>query len=209
MVHHAVAAGDDAVVVAQAPRAAEEAYRAGSHAQEIRFYEELLRRRALLPPAAEAQILQACATARFTTDRNADALAASTAAVAIRERLGDPAELATALAGLVPIQWALTRPQEALATSHRAVDLLVDDGDTARHAWTLLSHGILLTGIDHYADALSVGAAAVGIAERIGANALLGWAQALHGRARFHLGDDGGYDEMVQGIATAAAVPHH
>jgi len=43
VVHHAVAAADDAVVVAHAPRAAEDAYRAGSHAEEIRFYEELCR----------------------------------------------------------------------------------------------------------------------------------------------------------------------
>jgi hypothetical protein len=122
VVHHAVAAGDDAVVVAQAPRAAEDAYRAGSHAQEIRFYEELLRRRELLAPAAEAQVLQACATARFTTDRLADALAASTAAVEIRERLGDPAELAAALAGLASIQWALTGPGDAgnVAAGRRA-----------------------------------------------------------------------------------------
>jgi tetratricopeptide (TPR) repeat protein len=207
VVHHAVAAGDDAVVVAEAPRAAEEAYPAGSHAQEIRFYEELLRRRTLL--ATEAQILQACATARFTTDRIADALEASTAAVEIREQLGDPGELATALAGLAPILWALTRPHEAVATSERAVNLLADDGDTARHAWTLRYNGLLLTGVDRYAEALSVGAAAVGMAERIGSAALLGLAQGLHGRARFHLGDEAGHDEMCHGIATAAAVPHH
>ena len=198
VVHHAVAAGDDAVVVAHAPRAAEDAYRAGSHAQEIRFYEELLRRRELLAPAAEAQVLQACATARFTTDRLADALAASTAAVEIRERLGDPAELAAALAGLAPIQWALTRPRDALGTSRRAVALLAEDGDTPRHAWTLCGHALLLTGLDRYAEAVPAGAAAVGIAERIGANALLGWARTIHGRARFHLGDDGGFDEMVR-----------
>jgi DNA-binding CsgD family transcriptional regulator len=209
VVHHAVAAGDDAAVVVHAPRAAEDAYRAGSHDQEIRFYDELLRRRALLAPAAEAQVLQACATARFTTDRLADALAASTAAVEIRERLGDPAELAAALAGLAPVQWALTRPHEALATSRRAVALLAADGDTPRHAWTLCGHGLLLTGLDRYSEAEPVGAAAVGIAERLGANALLGWAQTIHGRARFHLGDEGGYEEMVAGVATAAAVPHH
>ena len=33
--------------------------------------------------------------------------------------------------------------------------------------------------------------------------------RTIHGRARFHLGDDGGFDEMVAGVATAAAVPHH
>ena len=108
VVHHAVEAGDDAAVVAHAPLAAQDAYRAGAHAQEIRLYEEILRRRALLAPAAEAQILQACATARFTTDRIGEALEASTAAVRIREKLGDPAELAAALAGLAPIQWALS-----------------------------------------------------------------------------------------------------
>ena len=127
----------------------------------------------------------------------------------IREQLGDPAELAAALAGLAPIQWALTRPPDALDTSRRAVALLAEDGDTPRHAWTLCWHALLLTGLDRYAEAVPVGAAAVGVAERIGANALLGWARTIHGRARFHLGDDGGFDEMVAGVATAAAVPHH
>ena len=50
VVHHAVEAGDDAAVVAHAPLAAQDAYRAGAHAQEIRLYEEILRRRALLAP---------------------------------------------------------------------------------------------------------------------------------------------------------------
>jgi hypothetical protein len=96
-----------------------------------------------------------------------------------------------------------------VATSQRAVELLADDGDTARHVWTLSYNGLLLTGVDRYAEALTVGAAAVGMAERLGSASLLGLAQGLHGRARYHLGDEGGHDEMLQGIATAAAVPHH
>ena len=96
-----------------------------------------------------------------------------------------------------------------MATSQRAVELLADDGDTARHAWTLCYNGLLLTGVDRYAEALTVGAAAVGMAERLGSASLLGLAQGLHGRARYHLGDEDGHDEMLQGIATAAAVPHH
>jgi DNA-binding CsgD family transcriptional regulator len=209
VVHHAVEACDDAAVVEHAPLAAEEAYRTGAHAQEVRLYEEILRRRSLLAPEVEAQALQACATARFTTDRLADALEASTAAVRIRERLGDPGELGAALAGLAPIQWAVLRPRESLATSQRAADLLADDGDTARHAWTLCYHGLLLTAVDRCAEALRVGEAALGIAGRLGSGALLGLAQGLHGRARFQLGDPGGQDEMLLGIATAAAAPHH
>ena len=113
VVHYAVEAGDDAAVVAHAPRAAEEAYRAGAHAQEIRFYEELLRRRTLLAPAAEAQILQACATAGSPPTASPTRWTRAPRPWRIRERLGDPAELAAALAGLAPIQWALTRPHEA------------------------------------------------------------------------------------------------
>jgi len=113
------------------------------------------------------------------------------------------------LAGLAPILWALTRPHEAVATSQRAVGLLADDGDIARHAWTLCYHGLLLTGVDRYAEALPVAAAAVGTAERLGSASLLGLAQGLHGRVRYHLGEEAGHDEMLQGIATAAAVPHH
>jgi DNA-binding CsgD family transcriptional regulator/tetratricopeptide (TPR) repeat protein len=209
VVHHAAEAGDDAAVVEHAPAAAREANRAGAHAQEVRLYDEALRRRELLEPAAVAAILLASATARFTTDQLVDAQRAGAEAVRIREGLGDRGALGEALVALAPIQWATTRPREALEMSTRAVALLDGDGDTVRHAWALSYHGLLLTAVDRYRDALPVGGAAVAMADALGSGALLGLAYALHGRARLQMGEEAGHDEMLLGIATAASAPHH
>lgn len=196
MVHHAAEAGDDAAVVQHAPAAAEEANRTGAHGQEVRLYDELLRRRAMIEPAAQAQILQAGATALFNTDQLVDAERAGAEAVAIQEGLGDPGALGMALVALAPIRWTVTRPRDSLAMSQRGADLLAADGDSLRHVWAPCYHGLLLTAVGRFADALPVAEVAVVRDRRLG-------------RARLHLGDEGGRDAMLLGIATAAAVPHH
>lgn len=139
----------------------------------------MLRRKALLAPTAHAAILQACATARFNTDQLAAAQLAGAEAVRIREELGERGALGEALVALAPIEWAVTRPRESLAMSERAVQLLDDDGDSIRHVWALCYHGLLLTAVDRYPDALPVGAAAVAMAEALGSGTLLGLAQAI------------------------------
>jgi DNA-binding CsgD family transcriptional regulator/tetratricopeptide (TPR) repeat protein len=209
VIHHAVEAGDDAAVVAHAPSAAAMANRAGAHAQEVEFYEHALRRRHLLAARDQAAVLQACALALFVLNRPAAALEAGTAAVRLREELGEPGPLGEALVALAPIQWALTRPQECLATAARAVGLLEPDGDSARRVWALAYHGLLLTTVDRWSEALPLGEAAVEMAQRLGADAPLGLARVLRGRARLRLGDEAGLDEMLSGVRTAAAARLH
>jgi DNA-binding CsgD family transcriptional regulator len=212
VVHHAIAAGDDAAVVEAALPAALLANRSGAHAQEIGLHAELLARRHLLPRSREADVRQALAMALHAGRRLTAALDSALAAVGIREDLGDPGALATALVTLAQVQLALGRSGEAAATSERAVALLRDDGDSRRRVWATTRHGLLPAELDRPADAAAAetaAAEAVAMAARIDAPELHALASVLHGQARSRLGDVDGLDEIRVGIARAAAVPHH
>ena len=100
VVHHAVAAGDEAAVVAHAPAAARTASRLGAHTQEVALQEQALRHRHLLDPAEEAALWQEQAMALFTLDRVPDALDAGRRAVRLYEGLGASGPLAEVLIGL-------------------------------------------------------------------------------------------------------------
>ena len=80
------------------------------------------------------------------------------------------------------------------------------DAIAFRHelAWALGYHGLLLTAVDRYAEALHVGDEAVALAERLGAPDLLALAHVLRGRARLQLGDEVGLAEMREGSLGAA-----
>jgi DNA-binding CsgD family transcriptional regulator/tetratricopeptide (TPR) repeat protein len=209
VVHHAVEAGDDAAVVAHAPVAAQQARRAGAHAQEVRLYEHVLSRRRLLAPIDQAAMWQASASALFTLDRMPEALEAGTAAVRIREELGERAALGEALIALAPVYWGLTQPRAAVETAARAVRLLGPEGDSPRHTFALTYLGLLLQTEDRCEEALAVGVAAVAMAQRSGVAELEAFSRTLRGRARLQLGDDGGLEEMLLSIRMATAVPNH
>ena len=124
VVHHAVAAGDEAAVVAHAPAAARTANRLGAHTQEVALLEQALRHRHLLDPAEEAALWQEQAMALFTLDRVPDALDAGRRAAGLYEGLGASGPLAEVLITLALAHWALVQPREALATAERAVHVL-------------------------------------------------------------------------------------
>ena len=211
VVHHAVAAGDEAAVVAHAPAAARAASRLGAHAQEVALQEQALAHRHLLDPAEEAALWQERAMALFTLDRVPEALDAGRRAVALYERLGTPGPLAEVLVTLALGHWALVQMPESLATAERAVAVAVlQPGRTApQHAYALAYLGGLQVAVDRDEEALAAGTAAVALARQLGAPALVALGRIACGNPRMKLGDPGGVDELCAGIAEAAAVSAH
>ena len=207
MVHHAVAAGNGAAVVAFAPAAARRANRAGAHAQEVALYAAALEQPLDAPERAD--MLQASAQALFAMDRVAEAALAAVEAVRIREERSEPGPLAEALTTLAPIEWARYRPAGALATAMRAVELLESDGDSPRRAFALAYAGLLLVAIDRYGESLPLADAAVAMARRLRAAGLEALGLALRGGSRLMLGDDEGLVELEAGVRMGAAVPDH
>src|SRR6185369_9227365 len=130
VVHHAVRAGDDKVVVTYAPEAARAACAAGAQTQGAALYREALDRADLLTLDQRAELAEARSWALFHANRRRESLAVAEEAVALRERLGDVARLGHALASLALHQWSNLAPDAALASARRAVQLLEPSGDS-------------------------------------------------------------------------------
>ena len=209
VVHHAAAAGDEAVVAAHAPAAARVAGRLGAHTQEVALREQALRHRHLLDPAVEASLWQQQALALFTLDRVPDALEAGRRAVRLHEERGASGPLAEVLITLALAHWALVQPREALATAERAVQVLEAGGDSRQHAYALAYLAGLRTNVDRDDDAIAAGAAALAMARRLDAPDLVALGQIAHGNARQKRGDLSAVAELCAGIDAAAALSAH
>ena len=209
VVHHAGAAGDEAVVAAHAPAAARVASRLGAHTQEVALREQALRYRHLLDPAVEASLWQQQAMALFTLDRVPDALDAGRRAVRLHETRGASGPLAEVLITVALALWALVQPGEALATAERAVRVLGPDGDSRQLAYALAYLAGLQTNVDRDDEALEASAAALAMALRLDAPDLVALGRIAHGNARHKCGDVGAVDELRAGIDAAAALSAH
>jgi DNA-binding CsgD family transcriptional regulator len=211
VVHHAVAAGDEAAVVAHAPAAARAASRLGAHAQEVALQEQALAHRHLLDPAEEAALWQERAMALFSLDRVPEALEAGRRSVALYERLGAPGPVAEVLVTLALGHWALVQMPECLASAERAVAVAVlEPGGTGpQHAYALAYLAGLQVSVDRDEEAVATGTAAVALARQLGAAALVALGRIARGNARMKLGDAGGVGELCAGIAEAAAASAH
>jgi DNA-binding CsgD family transcriptional regulator/tetratricopeptide (TPR) repeat protein len=208
VVHHAVAAGDEAAVVAHAPAAARAAGRLGAHAQEAALQEQALRHRHLLDPAEEAALWRERTVTLFSLDRMPEALDAGRRAVDRSERRDEPG-LAEALIALALVYWALVRPAESLAAAERAVRVLEPAGDSHQLAYALAYLGGLQGTVDRDAESQRSGEASLAMARRLDAPHLVALGRIAHGTARLKLGHLEGVDELADGTAGAAAVSAH
>jgi len=209
VVHHAVAAGDEAAVIAHAPAAARAASRLGAHAQEVALQEQALRHRQLLDPAEEAALWQEHAAALTTLGRIPEALEAGRHAVRLGEDRGEPGPLAAALTALALVYWAMARPRECLANAERAVQVLAADGDSHQHAYALAYLSGLRGSVDRDEEAWQAGTAASEMARRLGAPELLALGAIACGTSRLKRGDPGGVDDLIAGVAGAATLGAH
>jgi len=209
LVHHAVAAGDEAAVIAHAPAAARAASRLGAHAQEVALQEQALRHRHLLAPGEEAALSQEHAAALTTLGRIPEALQAGRHAVRLGEDRGEPGPLAAALTALALVYWAMAQPQECLANAERAVQVLAADGDSHQHAYALAYLSGLRGSVDRDEEAWQAGTAATEMARRLGAPELLALGTIACGTSRLKRGDPGGVDDLIAGVAGAATLGAH
>jgi DNA-binding CsgD family transcriptional regulator/tetratricopeptide (TPR) repeat protein len=209
IVHHAIEAGDDAVVVQYGPRAAAQAAAAGAYRQQIRFYEEVLARGELVDSATRADILQTLTGSLFQVGRMEQALRVGRDAIALREQRGEPELTGEVLTGLGPILWVTARSAEALAAAARSVELLRSDKQSPRLVTALLYWGLLLTAVGELAPLPRVADETLAMAEAVGVPDLIAVGHALHGRADLLAGDPAGVVEMESGLRGTIAAGNH
>ena len=128
--HHAELAGDPAAVLEYAPRAARRAAVLGAHREAVAQYERALRFAGGIPPADRAVLLDEYTAELLVVNRSADALEASTDALASWRTAGDRQRLAVALCRRARVLERVPDPDAALAAVRSAFTLLEGLGDT-------------------------------------------------------------------------------
>lgn len=137
LTHHALGAGDKALITSAAADAARAAARSGAHTQACEFFQIALERGGLLSLAAEAGLLELLATEYYLVDRVDDAIMASRRAMRIRQELGAPVAVSANHHALAIYEWY--NGNRSVADDHVAAAIATLEGDAAPRDGTSLS----------------------------------------------------------------------
>jgi len=208
ILHHAVEAGDDAVVLVHGEAAAREATRVGAHRQAAACYAQVLARGHRLPTARRAALGEAYSWALSTSNQLHFAVAAAATAAELWQQEGDDLRLVRALVTLSRQQWLTERTAAARASAERAYELACPFGDSYQNALATLNLGGLLVlnddeeaGLPHLDQALE-------IARRCGADSVAALCRNYRGSALLQLGDLRGRDDLLRSMAQATELGH-
>ncbi|WP_270006298.1 ATP-binding protein [Solirubrobacter deserti] len=203
LLHHAVAAGDVATLLAEGPEAAREAARAGSHRQALAHYEAVIEHLAGLEERARADVLHGYAWELYNAARFIEAVEAGRAALGLYETLGDPEALGLCLARLSRLLLMAGETDEAFAAAERSVRLLGD------HAGAVLYLGAIYALTAQASEAMPVLERADRLAVQSGRADLAALCLNYLAMARVEAGEiDAGLETMRSSIALARAGEH-
>jgi ATP/maltotriose-dependent transcriptional regulator MalT len=168
ILHHAVEAGRGDVVATYGPRAASEAFQAGSYREAAAHQEATLAHRDLLEPSLLAQLLEERAWTLYNLHRFDDAVVAATEAVAIRAGSGDPVGHARALMVLGRMRLLANDPSAAIEAVESAVTLMGRHAEDEAQVEALVARAETYALIEEPADlAMELTAEAVARTERL------------------------------------------
>ena len=209
VLHHAVAAGDDDVVVRYGRLAGRAAARAGAHRQAASCFALVLARGALLTPAQRGRIGEAYAWA--LSNSNQLQAAADEAATAVEQwrQADDGSKLVRALVTLSRHQWLTEETAQARSSAELALQLAEDRGDTLDQALARLNLGGVLVLVDQEHEGMQSLRAGIDLAERLGADDIVTLATNYLGSARLQLGDLGGRDDLLRSRDQAHQMANH
>jgi DNA-binding CsgD family transcriptional regulator/tetratricopeptide (TPR) repeat protein len=209
VMHHAVAAGDVATVLARGPTAARDAARAGSYRQALAHYEQVVAHLDALPDDARAQILVEYAWQLYHAQRFGEAVETASKAVDLWEMIGDRRALGETLVALSRSCYLADRPAEATAAAERALAVLEPIGDDTALAYAQTYHGAVLALTDQQEAALVQLASARALAGAAGRVDLVSLCLNYAGCARLDLGDRGGLADLRSSFELARSAPHY
>jgi DNA-binding CsgD family transcriptional regulator/tetratricopeptide (TPR) repeat protein len=139
ILHHAVESGRGDVVAAYGPRAAQQAFAAGSYREAASHQSNVLAYASLLEPAVRADLLEQRAWTTYNLHRFQEALDAAMAAVSCRTELADPIAHARSLIVLSRMHHMQNDPAAAIAAVEEATQLLEAHGDVEQRAEGLVA----------------------------------------------------------------------
>ena len=139
LVHHAVAAGDDARVLRYASLAGDAAARAGAHTQAAEFFAVALDRASQASPRDRAELLERRAAELYLTDRLPDAILNGERALSLRRGDGDVGGMSADHHALAVYEWYNANRATAERHASAAVEVLPPDVEPANrgHGYAL------------------------------------------------------------------------
>ncbi|AEV88549.1 HTH-type transcriptional regulator malT [Actinoplanes sp. SE50] len=166
--HHADAAGDTAVVLEWAPRAAEQAADSGAHREAAAQYSRALRFAAGLGPIERAGLLERRSYECYLTEQTDESIDALREAIRQRRLAGDRVSEGTALSHLSRRLWCGGYIEEAADAGRAALRLLGDLPSGPEYAMACTNQASIALNIEEYPDAIELGTRALRLGERHG-----------------------------------------
>ncbi len=124
LAHHAEGAGDSEAVLRFAPAAADRAAALGAHREAAAHYARALPFAHVLPPKAQAELLEHHSHECYLTNQGAEAIDALERAIALHRDVGDVRRKGMALCSLSQILWCPGRNEDSERAALDAVALL-------------------------------------------------------------------------------------
>jgi DNA-binding CsgD family transcriptional regulator/tetratricopeptide (TPR) repeat protein len=209
VLHHAVAAAADDVVLEYGRRAAREAHAAGAFEQEAACYAEVVERADGLPPAERAGLLEAYAWALSTSNHPLAAAQVAHEAVEQWQEVGDEARAVGALVVLSRQQFLTEQTEASLESARQALHQASSEGDTVGHALARVNLGAALVVADREVEGLEVLTAAMPLVERVQSPGVHSLARTYVGSAHLQLGRPEGRDELLAALRLARRHDSH
>ena len=209
VLHHAMEAGADDVVLEFGRKAAREAHHAGAFEQEAACYAEVLDRADALHAEDRAALDEAYAWALSTSNHPLAAAGVALRAVEQWEELGEEGRAVGALVVLSRQQFLTEQPVAALSSARRALDHAAGQGETTGHVLALANLGAMLVVLDREEEGLAVLDAALPLIERVGGPGVRSLSRTYVGSAHLQLGLIEGRDELLEAIHIARAHDSH
>lgn len=128
LTHHALGAGDKALITSAAADAGRAAARSGAHTQACEFFAIAVEHGGLLDNAAEAELLEQSAGEYYLIDRLDDAILACRRAMRIRQEMGSPVAVGADHHSLAVYEWYNGNRSTA---DHHVADAIATLGDVA------------------------------------------------------------------------------
>jgi tetratricopeptide (TPR) repeat protein len=203
LVHHAMGAQDEALVLRFAPLAAQQAATRSAHREAAAQYATALRYADQLPPVRQAELFEGHANECYLTNQVEEAVQARQAALCIWRQLDRPDKIGQTMRWLSRLSWTLGKAGEAEQYAAEAVHLLETLPPGAELAMAYSNRALLFMLAQDTTEAVCWGERAIVLAESLGDVETLVHALNNVGTAQLFAQDEQGRAKLERSLRLA------